>query len=424
MTQHADPQITCPKCQSEIRLTESLAAPLLAATRADYEQRMQAQADAMAKDKAALQQQQARLAEAKAQIDDEVAQRLEAGRAALVAQEQKRIRSTIELEMKQQAQQLQDMQLLLQQRDLKLAEAQKQQAAFLAKERALEDEKRELELTVAKRVQAESDTIRAKAQADAEQALRLKVAEKDETIEGMKRKIEELQKRAEQGSQQLQGEVLELDFEQQLQQRFPMDSIVPVPKGEIGADLLQHVMTSSGQQAGLIVWELKRARNWSDGWLPKLRDDQRNISANVAVLVSAALPKGVERMDVVDTVHVVHPREALALATILRGSLLDVARVKQQQVGQASKMEQMYDYLTGPQFRHRVDAMIENYRAQMKDLEKEKAFMLKQWAKREKNLFNVLEATSGMYGDMQGIAGSGMVAIEALDHMAAEEAED
>lgn len=417
MTQHADPQIICPNCKSEVKLTESLAAPLLAATRADYEKRMQVQSDALAKDRAELQLQQSKLAHAQAHVEEQVAARLEEQKLALVAMEQKRIRSTLDFEMKQQADAMAELKALLQQREQKLAEAQKQQAAFMAKERALEDQKRELELTIATRVEADSAAIRAKAQAEAEQAMRLKVSEKEETIAGMQRQIEELKRRAEQGSQQLQGEVLELDFEQQLQQRFPLDRIEPVPKGEIGADLVQHVLTSSGQQAGVIVWELKRAKNWSDGWLAKLRDDQRNLPADVAVLVTSALPKGVERLDVVETVHVVHPREALALATILRASLLDLARVKQQQVGQAGKMEQMYDYLTGPHFKHRVDAIIENFRSQQKELEKEKSFMLRQWAKREKNLFNVLEATSGMYGDMQGIAGSGMPAIAALEHM-------
>jgi hypothetical protein len=417
MTQHADPQIICPNCKSEVKLTESLAAPLLAATRADYEKRMQVQSDALARDRAELQLQQSKLAHAQAHVDEQVAARLEEQKAALVAVEQKRIRSTLDFEMKQQADAMAELKGLLQQREQKLAEAQKQQAAFMAKERALEDQKRELELTIATRVEADSAAIRAKAQAEAEQAMRLKVSEKEETIAGMQRQIEELKRRAEQGSQQLQGEVLELDFEQQLQQRFPLDRIEPVPKGEIGADLVQHVLTSSGQQAGVIVWELKRAKNWSDGWLAKLRDDQRNLPADVAVLVTSVLPKGVERLDVVETVHVVHPREALALATILRAGLLDLARVKQQQVGQAGKMEQMYDYLTGPHFKHRVDAIIENFRSQQKELEKEKSFMLRQWAKREKNLFNVLEATSGMYGDMQGIAGSGMPAIAALDHM-------
>lgn len=418
MAQHTDPQITCPHCKSEIKLTESLAAPLIAATRADYEKRMQSQADALAKERADLQQQQSKLAHATANVEQEVAERLEAQRAALVAQEQKRVRSTVEFEMQQKAHELQELRGILKQREDKLVEAQKQQAEFMAKERALEDQKRELDLTVAKRVEAESAAIIARAQAEAANSMRLKVAEKDETIDGMKRQIEELKRRAEQGSQQLQGEVLELDFEQQIQQRFPMDRVAPVPKGEFGADLVQEVMTTSGQRVGTIIWELKRAKNWSEGWLAKLRDDQRNLPADVAVLVSAALPKGVERLDVVEAVHVVHPREALALAAILRAHLLDMARVKLQQVGQSGKMEQMYEYLTGPHFKHRVDAIIENFRAQQKELDKEKAFMLRQWAKREKNLFNVLEATSGMYGDMQGIAGSGMQAIAALDHMA------
>jgi hypothetical protein len=424
MTQHSDPQITCPQCRTEIKLTESLAAPLLAATRADYEQRMQAQADALAKDRNELQQQQSKLAHAQAHVAEQVAERLQAERAALVALEQKRVRSTVEHEMKEQAAAVKDLQERLQQREQKLAEAQKQQAEFMVKERALEDQKRELEITIAERVKADSAAIREKAQTEAEQSMRLKVSEKEIIIAGMQSQIEDLKRRAEQGSQQLQGEVLELDFEQQLQHRFPMDRVEPVPKGDIGADLVQHVLTASGQVAGTIIWELKRARNWSDGWLAKLRDDQRSLPADVAVLVSTALPKGVERMDVVETVHVVHPREAIALATILRASLLDIARVKMQQSGQAGKMEQMYDYLTGPHFRHRVDAIVENFRAQQKELEKEKAFMLRQWAKRERNLFNVLEATSGMYGDMQGIAGSGMQAIAALDHLVEGEEEE
>lgn len=417
MTQHSDPQITCPSCKAEIRLTESLAAPLLAATRADYEQRMQAQSEALAKDRSELQLQQSKLAHAQAHVAEQVAERLQAERAALIAQEQKRVRSTVEQEMKQQADALKEAEDRLKQSHEKLAVAQKQQAEFMVKERALEDQKRELEITIAERVKADSEAIRAKAQADAEQSMRLKVSEKEIIIAGMQSQIEDLKRRAEQGSQQLQGEVLELDFENQLQQRFPMDRVAPVPKGEFGADLVQEVMTSTGQAAGSIIWELKRAKNWSDGWLAKLRDDQRNLPADVAVLVSAALPKGVERMDVVETVHVVHPREALALAAILRASLLDIARVKLQQVGQAGKMEQMYDYLTGPHFKHRVDAIIENFRAQQKELDKEKSFMMRQWAKRQKNLDNVLEATSGMYGDMQGIAGSGMPAITALDHL-------
>lgn len=424
MTQPSDPQIICPNCKSEIRLTESLAAPLLAATKADYEKRMQAQADGLAKEKTALQQQQSKLAHAQAHLEEQVAERLQTERAAIIAQEQKRVRSTVELEMKQQQDAMKDLQGLLKQRDEKLAAAQKQQAEFMAKERELEDQKRELEITIAERVKADSEAIRVKAQAEAEQAMRLKVTEKEEMIAGMQRQIEDLKRRAEQGSQQLQGEVLELEFEQHLRQRFTMDRVAPVPKGEIGADLVQEVVTATGQVAGVIIWELKRAKNWSDGWLAKLRDDQRNLPADIAVLVSAALPKGTERLDVVETVHVVHPREALALAAILRAHLLDMARVKLQQVGQAGKMEQMYDYLTGPQFRHRVDAIIENFRAQQKELEKEKAFMLRQWSKREKNLFNVLEATSGMYGDMQGIAGSGMQAIAALDHLAGDDEDE
>ncbi len=415
MSQHSDPQITCPKCKAEIKLTESLAAPLLAATRADYDLRLQTQTDLLTKEREDLQLQQSKLDHARARLEEQVSERLQVERAAIVAQEHKRARSTYQLEIENHLEALKDKDVLLKQRDEKLAAAQKQQAEFIAKERALDDQKRELDLTIAQRVAAETTEIRTKAHSDAELEMRLKVAEKEETIAGMQRQIEDLRRRAEQGSQQLQGEAMELDFEQHLSQRFSLDRIEPVPKGEIGADLVQYVMTTTGDVAGSIIWELKRAKNWSDGWLAKLRDDQRSLPADLCVLVSAVLPKNVERMEVLETVHVVHPREALALASILRASLLDLARVKLQQSGQSSKMEQMYGYLTGPHFKHRVDAIIENFRSQQKELDREKAFMLRQWAKRDRNLQNVLEATSGMYGDMQGIAGSTMPKIAALE---------
>ncbi len=142
--------------------------------------------------------------------------------------------------------------------------------------------------------------------------------EKDQTIASMQKKIEELKRKAEQGSQQLQGEVQELELENLLRAKFPFDTIEPVPKGEFGGDVLQRVVSPGGQPSGTILWESKRTKNWSDGWLAKLREDQRAAKAEIAVLVSQALPKGVETFDVVDGVWVTSPRAALPVATVLR----------------------------------------------------------------------------------------------------------
>ncbi len=302
--------------------------------------------------------------------------------------------------------------------DAKLAEAQQAQAELIKKQRELDDAKRELELTVEKRVQEGLGDVRAKAKREAEEGLKLKVMEKDQTIASMQQKIEELKQKAEQGSQQLQGEVQELELENLLRAKFPFDSIEPVPKGEFGGDVLQRVVSQTGQQCGTILWESKRTRNWSDGWLVKLREDQRTAKAEISVLVSQVLPKGVEAFDVVDGVWVTSPRAALPVATVLRHTLLQVGMARQVSEGQQTKTEMIYQYLTGPRFRHRVEAMVEAFSTMQEDLDKERKAIMKQWAKREEQIERVMGATVGMYGDLQGIAGKSLQEIEGLDLLA------
>ena len=303
---------------------------------------------------------------------------------------------------------------MLKVRDAKLAEAQQAQAELIKKQRELDDAKRELELTVEKRVQDGLTEVRTQAKREAEEGLKLKVMEKDQTIASMQQKIEELKQRAEQGSQQLQGEVQELELENLLRVKFPFDSIEPVPKGEFGGDVLQRVVSQSGQASGTILWETKRTKNWSDGWLVKLREDQRTAKADISIIVSQVLPKGVEAFDVIDGVWVTSPRAALPVAIVLRHTLLQVSMARQSSEGQQTKTEMVYQYLTGPRFRHRVEAIVEAFSTMQEDLDKERKAIMKQWAKREEQIERVMGATVGMYGDLQGIAGKSLQEIEGL----------
>ena len=239
--------------------------------------------------------------------------------------------------------------------------------------------------------------------------------EKDQTITAMQKQIEELRRRAEQGSQQLQGEVQELELEAILTTKFPRDTILPVPKGEFGGDVLQRVVGPSGQVCGTILWESKRTKNWSDGWLPKLREDQRAAKAEIAIIISQVLPKDVETFGCVDTVWVAHPKVALPVAATLRQTLIEVACVRQANEGQQSKMEIIYQYLTGPRFRQRVEAIVEAFSSMKKDLDVERKAITRQWAKREEQIERVMQATVGMYGDFQGIAGRTLQEIEGLE---------
>jgi hypothetical protein len=410
-----EPILHCPNCNHEIRLTESLAAPLIEETRSRFQEQLANKDAEVARKIEALRQEREQLAKAREQIEDQVTQRLAAERGQIVVAEAKKAREAAAAELQSKVAEADELRRILETNNAKLAEAQQAQAELMRKERALDEAKRELDLTVEKRVQSTVDDIRAKARQEADEAARLRVLEKDQTIESMTRTIEELKRKAEQGSQQSQGEVLEIELEELLRGRFPTDLIEPVGKGELGADVVQQVNGSIGQSAGIILWESKRTKAWSDGWLPKLRDDQRRCGADVALIISQALPKNIEQFDLVDGVWIAHPRYAVPVAVALRQTLIEVSNSRLVQQGQQSKMEQVYQYLTGTKFRQRVEAVVEKFNDMREDLDKERRFMVRQWAKRETQIVSVIESTVGMVGDLQAIAGKAMPEIPSLD---------
>ncbi len=415
----SEPTITCPHCKTEIKLTESLAAPLLATTRQQFEKQLAQKDSDIAQRELTMREKEKALTDAKRNLDDQVADQvasqLKTERARVSAEESKKAKLASANELEGKARELAELQEVLKERDGKLAEAQKAQAELIKKQRELDDAKRELELTVEKRVQDGLTEVRTLAKRDAQEGMKLKVTEKDQTIASMQKNIEELKQKAEQGSQQLQGEVLELELENLLRTKFPYDVIEPVAKGEFGGDALQRVNSPSGTSCGSILWESKRTKNWSDGWLAKLRDDQRSAKAEVCVLVSQVLPKGVEAFDLIDGVWVTTPRAALPVATMLRQGLLQVSQTRALSEGQHTKTEMVYQYLTGPRFKQRVEAIVEAFSSMQDDLDKERKVIMKQWAKRGEQIERVMGATVGMYGDLQGIAGKSLQEIEGLE---------
>ena len=419
-----EPTIICPNCKTEIKLTESLAAPLIAATRKQFEQQLAQKDNDIAKREATMLAKEKQLAEEKhklhEQVESQVSDQLKAERTRIIAEESRKAKQASAVELENKARELADLQEAMQQNNAKLAEAQKAQTELIKKQRELDDAKRELELTVEKRVQDGLTEVRTQARKEAEEGLKLKVMEKDQTIASMQQKIEELKQKAEQGSQQLQGEVQELELENLLRTKFPFDSIEPVPKGEFGGDVLHRVRTPNGQASGTILWESKRTKNWSDGWLAKLREDQRTAKAEVAIIISQVLPKGVETFELIEGIWVAHPRAALPVAAILRQTLLELALARQSSEGQQTKTEMVYQYLTGPRFRQRVEAIVEAFSTMQEDLDKERKAIMKQWAKREEQIERVMGATVGMYGDLQGIAGKSLQEIDGLELTALE----
>jgi hypothetical protein len=408
----------CPQCGYVMKVTESLAAPLIAAVERKYQQQMREQQTAIAGREQEVATRTAELEkqamDAERRVTEQVRARLESERKQLAAEEAERARQRVAGELERQALELKERDTRLDAMNCKLKAAQEQEAEFLRRQRELDDERRELKLQVERQVRQELDTVRNQAQKQAEEQMLLQVRDRDEAIQGLRRQIDELKRRAEQGSQQAQGEVLETQAEQQLRTRFPMDDIQPVAKGQFGGDLVHVVRDASGQPCGTILWEFKRTQNWSQGWLAKLRTDQRTAGAEMAVLASQTLPRDLSLFDQVEGVWVTSLACTIPVAVALRQALIELARVRRAGEGEQTKAQQVYSYLTGPQFRHRVETIAEKFTDMRADLDSERKFMERQWAKREKQLELVLKASAGINGDLQAIAGRTVDAIDAL----------
>jgi hypothetical protein len=299
-----------------------------------------------------------------------------------------------------------------------LGEAQKAQAASLARERALETKERELDLTIQRRVNSEASQIRDQARNSVAAEYQLQVAEKDQQLSGLQVQIEELRRRAEQGSTQLQGETQEIVLEDTLQATWMEDTISPVAKGVFGGDCLQSVMGPNLRPAGSILFESKRTKVWQDNWLSKLRLDQRNAKADVAVIVTQALPREMvannQSFMLVEGVWVCQWALLIPFVFVLRRGLIDLASSKIAAAGAETKAELVYAYLSSQLFKQRVQGMLE-YVAGMKDLlEKEKRQMQAAWAARDRQIDGLVTSVAGMYGDLSGIAGGGIAQVEGL----------
>jgi hypothetical protein len=352
------------------------------------------------------------LADLQASFNDELAKRdSQAATALLAAQVQAKEAAKFETLAEQAA-----LKERIRTQDEKLRRAQAAQTAALKREQELNDKEAEMELTLQKMLADERPAVAEKMAREADEKARLKLAEQAQVMEGMKRQIEVLKQKSEQGSMQTQGEAAEIVLEETLAAAFPTDGFVPVAKGVSGADVRQDVK-GLDSIAGSILWESKRTKNWTAGWLAKLRDDQRASGCEVAVITSHALPGGIDSFSMVDGIWVCAPRYAVPLASSLRQALIDLASAKGRTTGQETKMEMIYDYLTGTQFKQRVDAIVERFEDMQDNLRKERVFIEKQWALRAKQIDLVIASTVGMHGDLQGIAGRSMPEIESVENL-------
>lgn len=294
----------------------------------------------------------------------------------------------------------------------------REQLTELTKElREARNAKENAELIAQKKMAEEESRIRAEVQKTADEKQRLNLAAKEKTITDLQKALDDAQRKAAQGSQQLQGEVLELDLEQALENAFRDDTIDPVAKGINGADISHIVRSQSGIECGVILWEIKRTRNWTDGWIAKLKTDLRSAKANIPVIISEVLPKQIEAdMGQVDGVWVVKPKLAIVLASLLRKGLLDVGRQKALAANQGDKASALYSFVTSHEFSQQIESMIETYQEMRVQVTKERVAYEKLWAQREKQADKLLMGTANIIGSVQGHVGqASMPRIKGLE---------
>ncbi|HMZ03748.1 MAG TPA: DUF2130 domain-containing protein [bacterium] len=369
-------QIICPKCKHQFELSDA------------FQSRFEAQAEQ--------------------KIRDELNQKF---KSEIAKREEKIRRDATE----QWTLQLADLQQQLAIKDKNMQDARTRELQLMKQQREIEEREQNLKLETERLIMEERNKIRLEVEAKAIEAFRLKDAEKDKRIADMMRQVDELKRKAEQGSQQSQGEVMELALENLLREKFPLDVISEVPKGIRGADVLQRVYNRSGLESGTIIWESKRTKEWSPSWIQKLKDDMRSAGANVAVLVTQALPKEIKTMGNLDGVWITGFGTAVELAEVLRVGMTELAQTRIAAVGKNEKMEMLYNYLTGNEFRQKMEAVLEAFVQMRGDLDQERRSMEKNWQRREKQIERMMVSMSRMNGDLEGIMGTALPVIPALE---------
>ena len=432
--------IKCPQCGTEIEVGEVLARQVTV----DVEARLRQEAETKLKQAVASAQAQERdavrlqLKDMESQLSekDKAVQAAEAKELALLARQrelatrEKQLDQDVEkrLAVREQEltkqiqeettraslQQLEALQQALQSKDAAMDEARARELALLKEKSVLEDKRKDMELDYQRKLTGERQQLEKQLIEKYAGEADLKLKERDKQIEDLRKSLAEAKRKSEQGSMETQGEALELDLEANLNSHFPHDGISPVPKGIRGADVIQTVHNESMVDCGSIIWETKNTKAWNSAWIDKLKDDQRAIGANLAVLVSRELPEGVKAFGHVDGIWVASLASYIPLAMALRQQLVQVTFARSASEGKSEKMELVYAYLSGDAFRHKVEAIVETFVGMQEQLNKEKRAYARLWREREKQIERIIENTAGMYGDVRGLIGSAVPEIQAL----------
>lgn len=375
-----DQTIQCPKCGTPIPLSETLTKQL------------------------------------QSNIEKELAQKFAEEKEQFIKKEKVEMWQTAQLKAKEQLTgELKAREEEIAEQKKKLEELEKGELELRREKRLLEEDRRKLNLEVERRI----DEVRKKTIDDIakekDEEHRMKDLEKEKQMEQMRRQIEELKRKSEQGSMQIQGDALENDLKAILTSQFPHDTITDVPTGVTGADLVQIINNQLGSKAGTLLWESKNTKIFSADWITKLKEDGVKAKADVCVLVTKAMPEGISTFGEMKGIYVVEWKYIVPLTAVLRGNILSLAAMRRTLEGSGQKMEYLYQYLISPEFKGKIESIINAFTTLKTELDREKRAMVSIWARREKEIDRVINSTSSLYGDLQGATGEALPKIEKLE---------
>ena len=405
-------KIECPSCGGEIDVNEILYHKLQEQVKKEFSNKLTEQkkkydmmVNSLQTEKAELDKQKKKIQE---KIDDEVQNKLKMEKIKL----EKKIRNKIEDE---QSGEIEELKEELDQKSKKLKQFNKAKAEIERLKREKDELKGEIEAEAEKKMSQILKEEQRKIRRSEEEKTELKIVEKNQLIEQLKESLKETQRKMEQGSMQAQGEAQELAIEDYLRDNFPLDTIDEIKKGAKGADCLQIVNTRTIQNCGTIYYESKRTKSFQHSWIEKFKNDMRDKGANIGVLITEAMPLGMDRMGQKEGIWICTLSEFKGLCFVLRESVIQISNAVSTQENKGEKMAMLYDYLTGNEFQLQIEAIVEGFTQMKEDLDKEKRSMQGLWKRREKQIEKVLLNTNFMYNSVKGIAGNAIQTVNALE---------
>ncbi|MCC9071006.1 DUF2130 domain-containing protein [Flavobacterium sp. F-65] len=404
--------IQCPNCGTIIDVNDILKHQLEDSIRKEFQQKATAQTKELELKNEQFEKAKTEFEAKKKQENELFAERLDREKKVAEKEITEKLKTKLDEENKDR---LLSMEKELSEKSEKLRELNKMEGEIAKLQREKLEMKEAIEAESQKQLNAALVLERDKIRKQEEEKNELKIKEYQKQSDDQKKLIEEMKRKQEQGSMQLQGEVMELAIEEWLASNFPLDSIDEVKKGANGADCLQIVNTRELQNCGSIYYESKRTKAFQPAWIEKFKNDIRDKKANIGVLVTEVMPAGMDRMGMRDGIWICTYEEFKGLSAVLRQSLIQVSQAVQAQENKGDKMAMLYDFLTSNEFRLQIEGIVEGFTQMQSDLDSEKRAMQRIWKQREKQIEKVVNNTLGMYGSIRGIAGNAVQTVRALE---------